>query len=110
MHTASDANGSGCRQAQSSCKMEFVEQVLTQFLKDHRQVYVHCADKDSVLTSRVSNLPAIAFSLVFGHISIIDKLEERRFVLFLGTDEAWELGELHSPVVIEVTSSCLYEV
>ena len=89
--------------------MEIVEDVLSPWLKDRCKIYVHCINTDSVLTKRMPALPALLITVVLGHISVLETLEER-FILFLVTDEAWELGQMQSPVVILVTSSCLFEV
>ena len=90
--------------------MEAVAGVMCPYLEMHPEIYLHCLDEDTVLSYTSSDLKAIRCLYVFGHFSVLENLEEIRFLLFLATEEVAALRDLPSPVVLQVTSSCLLKV
>eukprot|EP00112_Aurelia_sp_Birch-Aquarium-sp1_P007435 Seg1810.4 transcript_id=Seg1810.4/GoldUCD/mRNA.D3Y31 product="hypothetical protein" protein_id=Seg1810.4/GoldUCD/D3Y31 len=92
--------------------MDVVEELNSPLLKKDSTLQLHCIDSETIQDEVVQNLQNLSFSVIIGHVSFLHNLEERRMVYLFVQDklQTLEAQRLPSPVVIEVTSSCMLEV
>ena len=90
--------------------MEIIDGKMCDCFQNNQEIYVHCIDVDEFVEARIENLKAVKFRLAFAHFSYPLELQVRRLSLFLATDDMDELCSLQSPVILDITSSCIYMV
>ena len=90
--------------------MEVSEEVPAVF-NENKYLYVHCFDRRVEKVIHPNNLPCIEIYTVLGHVSFPATVRQRRVVLFLHSDEnVGKICDHKSPLVIKVTSACIYKV
>ena len=88
-----------------------VRAVVSSVFDTNKYLYLHCFDLRVEKIISPQTLPCIELYMVLGHVSFPAKLRERRVVLILHSEESIDkVRGRNSPVVIEVTSSCIYTV
>ncbi len=92
--------------------MEISQEVNSPILRQNKIMQLHCIDQLAGEKIAAKNLKNILFSVVVGHVSFLDRLEERRILFLLVHEKVESLIEKNiiSPVIVEVTSSCMLEV
>ena len=84
---------------------------VPQLFAGNKCLYLHCLDREVEKTLHLKDFPCVEFYMVLAHVSFPDKLSERRAILFLHSEEnIAKLRGQRSPVVIDVTSSCVHTV
>ena len=81
------------------------------FLRQNPLLYVHCIDQKTKFQLTVAGFPILKVNTVYGHVSLVKDLSERRLVVF--PDSAMLLAKfsnLRSSCCIYIKSSAVFGV
>ena len=82
-----------------------------EYLRQNRLLMIHCLDLSDRFQVKVKSFPVLALNCIYGHISFLSELAERRVVVFPdGVDTHTKFKDVKSPCYIEVKSSAVFEV
>ena len=88
-----------------------VRAVVSSVFDQNEYLFLYCLDFRNEQIINPQNIPCLELYMVPGHVSFPPNLQERRFVLILHSEENInKIRGCNSPVVIQVTSSCVYMV
>ena len=72
---------------------------------------LHCRDMNARFAVTVKSFPLPKLKCLYGHISFMSELSERRVVVFPDSDVVLsKLKDVKSPCCLEVKSSAIFEV
>ena len=88
-----------------------VRDYVAELFTENQCLYVHCVDLTVEKVLHLKSMPCIEIFTLLAHVSFPAKLSERRAVLLLHSEENMsKISGLASPVLINVTSSCIHTV
>lgn len=74
-------------------------------------VMIHCLDLNARFELSVKSFPILQLKCIYGHISFMTDLSERRVVVFPDSEVVLsKLKDIKSPCCLEVKSSAIFEV
>ena len=88
-----------------------IREVQSDTLKNSKLLWLHCVDMNVEISSLINELPCLEWLALLGHVSVPERLNERRMVLLPKLSSM--LGALQqsiSPILIEVSHSFDLEV
>jgi hypothetical protein len=88
-----------------------IREVVPDVFAQNNYLYLHCFDLRAEKDINPNTLPCVQIYTVLGHVSFPATARERRVALFVHSEEnVGKISGHKSPVVIKVTSSCIYKV
>ena len=88
-----------------------VREVVPDLFAENNCLYLHCFDLRVEKVINPNTLPCVEIYTALGHVSFPATVCERRVVLLVHSEEnVAKISGHKSPVVIKVTSSCIYKV
>ena len=79
-------------------------------LRQNPVLYVHCIDQSTPFQLTVAGFPILKLKCVYGHVSFLKDLSERRLVALPDSNVLLKFRGSRSPCCIYVKSSAIFDV